>query len=48
MNQELEALDKLVHPHIVHVLDIMEDKDNHYIVMENMIHGNLRQKLAKI
>ena len=48
MNQELEALDKLVHPHIVHVLDLVEDKDNHYIVMEYMLHGNLRQKLAKI
>lgn len=47
MDQELQALDKLEHPHIVHVLDLLEDNENHYIVMEHMLHGNLRQKLAK-
>ena len=48
MDQELTALEKLVHPHVVHVLDLLEDDKNHYIVMEHMIHGNLHQKLAKI
>ena len=48
MIQELEALDKLEHPHIVHVIDLCEDQENIYIVLELMLHGTLTQKLAKI
>ena len=48
MDQELDALDKLEHPHIVHVLDLLQDDDNYYIVLELMLHGTLRQKLGKI
>ena len=32
MDQELEALDQLEHPHIVHVLDLLQDDDNYYII----------------
>ena len=42
MDQELEALDQLEHPHIVHVLDLLQDDDNYYIVLELMLHGTLR------
>ena len=45
MIQELEILEKLENPHIVHVLDICEDVDNIYIAMELMPHGTLMQKL---
>lgn len=48
MIQELEALDKLEHPHIVHVIDLCEDQNSIYIVLELMLHGTLTQKLAKI
>ena len=41
MMQELEALDKLEHPHVVRVIDICEDDENVYIVHELMIHGTL-------
>ena len=46
--QELEALDKLEHPHVVRVIDICEDSENIYVVHELMIHGTLKQKLARI
>ena len=48
MWQELEALDKLEHPHIVRVLDLCEDDNNIYVVAELMRHGTLTQMLAKI
>ena len=48
MIQELEILDKLENPHIVHVFDICEDVNNIYIVMELMTHGTLMQKLSTI
>ena len=48
MWQELEALDKLEHPHIVRVLDLCEDFDHIYVVLELMRHGTLTQMLAKI
>ena len=48
MWQELEALDKLEHPHIVQVLDLCEDNDNVYIVAELMRHGTLTQMLTRI
>ena len=48
MMQELEALDKLEHPHIVRVLDLCEDVNNIYIVLELMRHGTLTQVLSKI
>ena len=48
MIQELEILDKLENPHIVHVFDICEDANNIYIVMELMTHGTLMQKLSTI
>ena len=48
MWQELETLDKMEHPHIVRVLDLCEDFDNIYVVLELMRHGTLTQMLAKI
>ena len=41
VNQELEALQDLSHPHIVRVLDLFEDSDNIYIVSELIRGGNL-------
>ena len=46
--QELEALDKLEHPHVVRVIDICEDSENIYVVHELMIYGTLKQKIARI
>ena len=47
MMKELDALDKLEHPHIVRVLDLCEDKENIYIVLELMQYGTLTKVLDK-
>ena len=48
MMDELDTLDKLEHPHVVGVLDLLEDKSHIYIVLELMPNGNLTEVLAKI
>ena len=48
MRHELEVLNKLENPYIVHVLDICEDVNNIYIVMEFMSHGTLLEKLSTV
>ena len=48
MRHELEVLNKLENPYIVHVLDICEDVNNIYIVMELMSHGTLLKKLSTV
>ena len=48
MMQELEALDQLEHPHIVRVLDLCEDEQHIYIVLELMACGTLTDILTKI
>ena len=48
MRQELEALEKLDHPHIVRVLDLCEDENNIYIAAELLKHGNLLEFLDKM
>ena len=47
MKQELEALDRLEHPHIVRLLDLCEDYKNIYIVFELMHCGTLTKILDK-
>lgn len=37
----------LDHPHIVHVLELLSDKENFYCVMELMDHGNLMEVFNK-
>ena len=39
--EELALLQKLDHPHIVHVLEMLQDDENLYVVMELMTHGDL-------
>ena len=48
MMQELEALDQLEHPNVVRVLDLCEDVQNIYIVLELMSSGTLTDILTKI
>lgn len=48
MMQELDALDRLEHPHIVRALDLLEDRENIYIVLELMPAGNLTDVLTKV
>ena len=48
LRQELQALQHLDHPHIVRVIDLLEDEENIYIVAELMPHGNLLQVVDKM
>lgn len=48
MRQELEVLEQLDHPHIVRVIELLEDTRDYYIVMELMPDGNLLDMLNKI
>ena len=48
MRQELEVLEELDHPHIVRVIELLEDDRDYYIVMELMPDGNLLDMLNKI
>lgn len=43
--QEARAASALNHPNIVHIYDIGQDADNHFIVMELVVGSNLRQLL---
>jgi len=43
--REGEALRDLNHPNIVKLLDAIEDNDEHYLIMEYVSGGNLRQNL---
>ena len=36
------------HPHIVHILELLEDEDNYYFVMELVPYGNLLEVFKKI
>jgi len=48
LNDELEALEELDHPHIVKVYELLEDADNIYIVMELMPDGNMLEMKKKL
>ena len=48
LRQELQALQYLDHPHIVRVIDLLEDEENIYIAAELMKHGNLLEVLDKM
>ena len=48
LKQELEMLQQLDHPHIVHVLELIEDEENIYFIMELIEHGNLMEVLDEI
>ena len=41
-------LKNLDHPHIVHVIELLEDSRNFYFVMELIAHGNLEDVLDEI
>ena len=48
MKQELEVLEKLSHPNIVRVLDLLEDSNSIYIVLELMHYGNLAEDIERL
>ena len=48
IKSELNMLKNLVHPHIVHVLELLEDNDNLYFAMELIENGNLMDVLDEI
>ena len=41
MENELKVLEEISHPNIVRIYELLEDKDNYYIVSELMKHGEL-------
>ena len=41
MMQELEVLEKTIHPHITRIIELLEDSRNYYIIMELVSGGNL-------
>ena len=43
---EFEILEQTQHPHITRIFDLMEDKNNYYIVAELMTGGNLLEHLS--
>ena len=43
VKKELGVLQRLDHPHIVHVLELLTDERNMYMVMELIEHGNLME-----
>ena len=47
LTEELTQLQYLNHPHIVHILELIEDYHNYYFVMELIPHGNLLDVLKK-
>ena len=48
LSSELAMLKNLDHPHIVHVIELLEDSGNFYFVMELIEHGNLEDVLDEI
>ena len=45
---ELKVLEKMDHPHIVHVYEMLEDLDCFYVVMEEIQGGTLMQLLKQV
>ena len=45
---ELEVLEKTIHPHITRIFELLEDSRNYYIVMEVITGGNLLQKIGSL
>ena len=43
MKNELEILQKIAHPNIVRVYELLEDKERYYIIMELMMDGELKE-----
>ena len=48
MRQELHICEQLEHPHIVRVLDLIEDSSNIYIMMEYISGGHLLDMLTRV
>lgn len=46
MLSELEILEKVDHPHITRVFELLEDQRNYYVVMEYLKGGNLLDKVV--
>lgn len=45
LRNELEILEKVEHPHITRVFELLEDDHNYYVVMEYLQGGNLLDKI---
>ena len=48
MMQELETLQKCSHPHIMEVVDLLEDEDHYYIASELLEGGELFDLLMEV
>ena len=48
MINELETLKRAVHMHIMHVIEVMEDKNNFYIVSEILEGGELFDRIIDV
>lgn len=45
--REARAVARLIHPHIVNIYDIGRDGELHFLVMERITGGNLKEKIQK-
>lgn len=48
MEQELDVLQKTDHPHIVRVLELLQDEVNFYIITELVTGGELYDYIIKV
>lgn len=46
-HREAKAVARISHPNVVNIYDIGQDGDIHYLVMENIQEGNLKEKIEK-
>lgn len=48
LENELSILGDKSHPHIIRIIDLMEDKNNYYVVSELVKGGELYKRLLKL
>jgi len=48
MMQELDVLEKTVHPNITTIHELLHDKRNYYIIMECLTGGNLLDRVINL
>jgi serine/threonine protein kinase len=48
MRQELEVLEELDNPHVVRVIELLENDEDYFIVMELMADGNLEDFVIQL
>lgn len=46
-HREAKSVARISHPNVVNIYDIGQDGDIHYLVMENIQEGNLKEKIQK-